>query len=221
MESERLAPVERENEWNLAEGVDAHARITIRFATEADKKLRAQAKESQWYAKHGRQAGKEIASSSRDFTRRRANDESVSWEGRGSGEGSEFARRIGRERREQYPRRDERDRDRNGNGNGGGGGRDRGRRTAEDLDLELERMARRRRPGAEEGGAEGGMDVDMEVDVDREERRYGARVRRGGQRERRGKEDLDKGEWGAAQRGAATRRHGVAERNGLAPVDSF
>jgi hypothetical protein len=61
----------------------------------------------------------------------------------------------------------------------------------------------------------------MEVDVDREERRYGARVRRGGQRERRGKEDLDKGEWGAAQRGAATRRHGVAERNGLAPVDSF
>ncbi|RSH92969.1 hypothetical protein EHS25_008417 [Saitozyma podzolica] len=181
MESERLAPVERENEWNLAEGVDPHARITIRFATEADKKFRAQAKESQWYAKHGRQAGKEIASSSREFTRRRANDEPISWEGRGSGEGSEFARRIGRERREQYPRRD--DRDRNGNGNG------------KDLDLELERMARRRGAGAgegEEGGAEGGMDVDMDMDVDREERRYGARDRRGGQRERRGKEDLDK-----------------------------
>ncbi|GFZ45542.1 hypothetical protein JCM24511_03268 [Saitozyma sp. JCM 24511] len=217
MESERLAPVERENEWNLAEGVDPHARITIRFATEADKKLRAQAKESQWYAKHGRQAGKEIASSSREFTRRRANDEPISWEGRGSGEGSEFARRIGRERREQYPRRDDRERNGSGHGSGGGGGRDRGRRTAEDLDLELERMARRRGAGAgdgEEGGAEGGMDVDMDMDADREERRYGARDGRGGQRERRGKEDLDKGELGATQRGV------TASRNGLAVVDS-
>jgi hypothetical protein len=97
--------------------------------------------------------------------------------------GREFARRIGRERREPNGRRygkDERE-----------GARERGgRRTAEDLDLELERMARRRAGG--ETGEEDGMKVDEDVEMG-EERRYGARERRGGRSERRGKEDLDQG----------------------------
>lgn len=169
-------------DFGLLPGVDPNARIAVRYATEADSQLRREAKQSEWYQRHGRQAGKERANASRGFERERERerDDILSWSGRGAGEGKEFARRIGRERAQPYARPSRGDDRRGGRG---------GRRTADDLDQELERMAQRRH------GADGDvMDVDMDVDMER--RDHGERRPRGGgqRRERRGREDLDKGE---------------------------
>jgi hypothetical protein len=170
-----LAPVDGENQFNLAPGVDPNARIAIRYAMESDGALRKDAKQSEWYQRHGRHAGKERSSAPRGFGGERERED-VSWSGRGQGEGREFAKRLGRERRGPYdrpPRRSE-------------GARGGGRRTADDLDRELENMAKRRQ-GGEDGGD--GMDVDMDAGAGGE--RSDRRPRR---RERRGKDDLDKGE---------------------------
>lgn len=168
------------DDFGLLPGVDPNARIAVRYATEADSKLRREAKQSEWYQRHGRGAGKERASAPRGIGRERERIEDFSWSGRGGGDGRDFAKRIGRERAAPYarPRGD----DRRGGGRGG-------RRTADDLDAELERMAQRRTGGGEDDG--GGMDIDM--DGAREERR-GERRPRGQRRERPGREDLDKGE---------------------------
>lgn len=158
--------------WNLAPGVDPNARIAVRFGLEGDKGLRGEAKQSQWYKRHGRSAGKETSSSKREIYTR---EEQLSFSGRGDGEGREFAKRLGKNRERRGPY----DREREG-GRGGGGGGGRGGRTAEDLDRELENM----RNG---GGVDG-------LDNDDTPRREGARTGRGGERRpRRGKDDLDKG----------------------------
>lgn len=47
------------DEADLPEGLRPGARLDIRYAMEADVKARTKASESQWYAKHGRGAGKE------------------------------------------------------------------------------------------------------------------------------------------------------------------
>lgn len=110
---------------NLAEGVDPNARITIRFAMEGDNELRREAKQSEWYARHGRRAGKEVASTTRasPYARR----EQVSWSGGGhedgAGQGRELGRRIGRGRARAGARRE--------------GDQGRGK-TAADLDRELD-----------------------------------------------------------------------------------
>ena len=158
-----------EIEWNLAERIDPNARITVRFATEADASMRKEARDSEWYKRHGRGAGKEKASAPRSRPYGRE-EEPLSWQGRDSGEGRDFAKRIGKERRDPYSRPP---RDRGG------------RRTAEDLDRELDGLSKRKN-----GGPDGdGMDVDMEM---REQEQYRTKGR--GRREARGVEDLDKGE---------------------------
>ena len=176
--------------WNFAPGVDANARIAIRYATESDTKLRKDAKQSEWYKKHGYRAGKETASGRREFGGRER-DEGLSWQGRDSGAGKDFAKRIGRERMDPYARpRDRRD---GRDGRDGRGGRE--KRTVDDLDQELERFAQRRNGAGGEG-----MDVDGDMEMneqrDRREQRgdRGGRGQRGERRERRGKDDLDKGE---------------------------
>lgn len=148
-----------------APGVDPNARIAVRYAVEGDVELRTKARQSEWYTRHGRGAGKEVAATTRKVVGRRGPlEEVVSWEGRGGGEGKEFARRIGRERRtEPYSAR--------------------GRRSGRDLDRELEGMARGRVSGD-------GMEVVEEGDGGG--RRGGKRQGRGN--DSRGREDLDRGE---------------------------
>lgn len=46
---------------SLPEGLRPGARMDIRYAVESDQKARTKAKDSQWYAKYGRRAGKEGA----------------------------------------------------------------------------------------------------------------------------------------------------------------
>ncbi|KAK8866085.1 hypothetical protein IAR55_001236 [Kwoniella newhampshirensis] len=175
---EPLVPAATDNGdgFKLAPGVDPHARIAVRYAVESDSDLRKEAKQSEWYKRHGRTAGKEVASSRRNVGGR--GEEGLSFDGRGgSGEGREFARRLGRERNDPYGNRPSR----------GGGGR----KTQDDLDRELENMAKRRVNGVEE-------DVDMDMELDETgRRRRGGGSGGGGRREdrRRGgnrKEDLDK-----------------------------
>ena len=164
-----LEPLVSPRDSDLAPDVDPKARIAVRYATEADTELRRQAKQSEWYARHGRQAGKEVAGDPR--TGQRGADERVSWNGGGTGEGREFAKRIGRERRaDPYARPG-------------------ARRSERDLDKELEGMARLR------------DNVGMEVDedgcgLDEREVRGVMTVgrQRGRGRESRGKVDLDRGE---------------------------
>ncbi|WVW82483.1 hypothetical protein I302_104494 [Kwoniella bestiolae CBS 10118] len=158
------------DEIKLADGIDPNARITIRYAIEADSELRKQAKQSQWYRKHGRTAGKETSSSRRNigYNEQDEGNGGFSFAGRGSGEGREFAKRLGkgRERRGPYGERPD---------------RRRGGRTEEDLDKELENMARRRQGGEDE-------DVDMESQSRSERTHRGDRGGRGQSR----KEDLDR-----------------------------
>jgi hypothetical protein len=166
--------------WNLIPGIDPNARIAIRYATEADKTVRQQAKESDWYKRNGRTAGKEVASQSRQFGRGRERDydDRYSFAGReGEGEGRDFAKRIGRERRGPY--------DRNTDRRGGGGRRNQG-----DLDAELDGMVQRRTTGTD---GDVGMDVEMGDRGDR--RRGGGRGGGGQRRDRRGADDLDKGKF--------------------------
>ena len=164
---------------NIAQGIDPHARIAIRYATEADKQLRQQAKQSEWYKRHGRAAGKERASETRRFDRDDAGGR-VSFRDREAAEGGrEFAKRIGRgrEQRRSGPY-DRPDRPRH--------------RNADDLDRELENMARRRQ-------GEDVMDDDVDMDAPPAGRRGGGGRHRGGGgkgnggRGSRGVEDLDKG----------------------------
>ncbi|ORX37432.1 hypothetical protein BD324DRAFT_651025 [Kockovaella imperatae] len=162
-----LASDEMANEWNLAPGVDANARITVRFAVESDSELRREAKMSEWYQRHGRRAGKETATGARR-SMGREDDAQLTWQGRDSGEGREFAKRISRERRDPYSRPSGNDR-----------ARGRGRRTAEDLDKELEGFARRR------NGQDGDETMDLDADLN------GSGDGRRQRRDRRGKEDLD------------------------------
>lgn len=162
-------------EWNLAQGIDPNARVAIRYATEADKQLRQQAKQSEWYRRHGRTAGKERAAQSAERENRYEDQDSWSFRGREGSEmggGRDFAKRIGRERRAPYDRR---------------GGRE--RKDPSDLDRELDGMVRRRAAGEAED-----MDMDMDVDADHRRRGGGGGRGRGQRRERRGVEDLDKGE---------------------------
>lgn len=107
---------------DLPEGLRPGARLDIRYAMEADVKARTKASESQWYAKHGRGAGKERASLLTD------------------------KRKYGRYADTPDPEDEDRDR-RRGNGQGRRrrsaspgrrDGRRGGRPTAEDLDKELE-----------------------------------------------------------------------------------
>ncbi|WVF70305.1 hypothetical protein IAT40_005094 [Kwoniella sp. CBS 6097] len=192
---EPLAAENSEDPFKLAAGVDPHARIAIRYATESDSELRKQAKQSEWYKRHGRNAGKEVASHRRS-TQRDREEERLSFGGRGEnggGEGRDFAKRLGRERRNPYA--SDRDRERRD-----GRGERRGRRTEEDLDKELENMAARRAAGDDGVIGVGDEDVDMEANTRSEERRdrhrnsngrNGARERGGGRGGNR-KEDLDK-----------------------------
>lgn len=173
--SPAVAPVGVEEE--VTDGIDPNARIAIRYATEADKELRQQAKQSDWYKRNGRTAGKETASQTRSFPSRGGND-GYSFSGREeTGGGREFARRIGRERRGPYDREQRSGRNQN------------------DLDKELDGMVQRRLGQDQVGGD----DVDMDRGGDefgRERRRTGGgrgRGGRGGRREHRNVEDLDKG----------------------------
>lgn len=168
-------------EWNLAQGIDPNARVAIRYATQADKGLRQQAKQSEWYKRHGRTAGKERAGNARENRYEDGGDYSFNGrEGDEVGGGREFARRIGRERKGPYDRRP-------------GGGR----RDQSDLDRELDGMVRRRAVG--ESG-EGDVDMDVDAGGYGDRRRHGGgggggRGRGGQRRERRGVEDLDKGKF--------------------------
>lgn len=114
----------------FAEGVDPYARVTVRYALEGDNSKRKGARDSAWYAKHGRGAGKEVA------PRRGYRDEPRSLADRVGtrGEGRDLGRRI---RDRPY------DRDRADRGDRG----DRRSRVA-DLDADLDRMrgGRNRRP---------------------------------------------------------------------------
>ena len=123
--------------FDLAPGVDPNARIAVRYGTEGDTGLRKEAKQSEWYQRHGRGAGKERSTAPR--ATRREKEEAVSWDAMGGEDGREFAKRIGRERVEPYarPRRE--------------------KTTQGDLDRELEGFAVRRAGGDEAGD---GMDVD-------------------------------------------------------------
>jgi hypothetical protein len=153
-------------EMTFLDGVDPHARVTVRFAVEGDKQLRQDAKSSEWYKRHGRRAGKEVAETKRNSPYARSwrdeEQEVTGWNGGGEGgEGRDLARRLGR----------------NG-GQRGRGGRvaSRGAATAEDLDAELAQIR-----GGDEGGSR---------------RSGGGRGKgRGERRPPRGKADLDKGEW--------------------------
>lgn len=114
----------------FAEGVDPYARVTVRYALEGDNAKRKGARDSAWYAKHGRGAGKEVA------PRRGYRDEPRSLADRVGtrGEGRDLSRRI---------RPYDRDRERADRGDRG----DRRSRVA-DLDADLDRMrgGRSRRP---------------------------------------------------------------------------
>lgn len=117
----------------FAEGVDPYARVTVRYALEGDNSKRKGARDSAWYAKHGRGAGKEVA------PRRGYRDEPRSLADRvgTSGEGRDLSRRI-RPYDRDYERGDRADRGDRG---------DRRSRVA-DLDADLDRMrgGRNRRP---------------------------------------------------------------------------
>lgn len=159
-----LAPAKREQEF--AEGVDPYARVTIRYALESDAKQRRDANQSEWYARHGRTAGKERAPQRRGYGR----EGPVELKDRvaTAGEGREFARRIGRERAAPYAR-PERQR----------------RSNVSDLDADLESFAARR------DGRE-----DEYQPRERRERGGGGgrRGERSERRPRGNREDLDAGE---------------------------
>lgn len=207
----------------LAPGVDATSRITVRFGLEGDKTARKGAKDSEWYKRHGRGAGKEVHTGPRrgvGTRESRYEDEFEGWtrgrgvegeEARGGGvderengrqSGREFARRIGREKRGPYARPERNDR--SGRADGDRGGRDgrdgRGKRSVDELDRELERFARLKAGLPVEDDdvdmvGEGGREAEMGGGGGERERGAG-RGRRGGggnKRETRGRDDLDKG----------------------------
>ena len=108
-----LVPVKKTNDEDLPEGLREGARLDIRYAMESDVKARTAAKDSEWYKKHGRTAGKGV------------NALSGSRHGPGS---------SGRRRRSASPG------SRHGDRDDGRGGTRRPRRTQVDLDAELDAM---------------------------------------------------------------------------------
>jgi hypothetical protein len=170
-----LAPLAGTKTERFADGVDPHARVTVRYATADDTKHKRGAGESSWYAKHGRAAGKETAARRSGGGRW---EEPLDLKDRVGtrGEGRDFARRIGqrdeRELRERGPRR----------------------ARVEDLDADLDWMARRR--DGEEEGRDYGRRYDRRdrregSDPRRERRERGERAPR---RPRANQDDLDRGE---------------------------
>ena len=140
---------EERDDADLPEGLRPGARLDIRYAMEADVKARTKASESQWYAKHGRGAGKERANLLTDKRKygRYADVPDPQDEGRdrdrrrGGGDTDVHGRR----RRSASPGRRE---ERRG-----------GRPTVEDLDKELDMFrsgepAESRREGREQRGGE-------------------------------------------------------------------
>jgi hypothetical protein len=129
--------LEDRDDSELPEGLRPGARLDIRYAMEADVKARTKASESQWYAKHGRGAGKERVPLLTDRAKygRYADAPEPTTGGR--------EQRVnggqGRRRRSASPGR---------RGNGGG------RRTAEDLDRELD-MFRSGDPAVQEAATPG------------------------------------------------------------------
>ncbi|WWC66215.1 uncharacterized protein I206_100116 [Kwoniella pini CBS 10737] len=172
------------SEIKLLEGVNPHSRIAIRYGIELDQDLRKQAKQSEWYKRHGKHAGKETSSRIRNFNNNNNHEDEngFSFSGRNGGEGRDFAKRLGRGggRRDQQPY-------------GERPNKGRGRRTEEDLDKDLENFAKRRA-----AGEDGVIDEDIEMDRDNlsNDRRRNNGNRRGGGGGRRGgagnKEDLDR-----------------------------
>jgi hypothetical protein len=55
-----LVPVKKVEDEDLPEGLREGARLDIRYAVESDVKARTAAKDSEWYRKHGRTAGKGV-----------------------------------------------------------------------------------------------------------------------------------------------------------------
>ncbi|GHJ87928.1 hypothetical protein NliqN6_4330 [Naganishia liquefaciens] len=55
-----LVPVKKTDDEDLPEGLREGARLDIRYAMESDVKARTAAKDSEWYKKHGRTAGKGV-----------------------------------------------------------------------------------------------------------------------------------------------------------------
>ncbi|WWC86416.1 uncharacterized protein L201_001293 [Kwoniella dendrophila CBS 6074] len=173
--------------FKLAEGVNPHSRIALRYGIESDSDLRKQAKQSEWYKRHGRSAGKERSTNKRNLdsvNNDERDNELFSFKSRdgSSGEGRDFAKRINRERRDPYSRNDR-----------GGNERNRsGKRTEEDLDKELENIAKRRQAGEDGTGDIMDEDVEMDYQSGNRQRRNGGGRGRGGRRGESRKEDLDK-----------------------------
>jgi len=154
----------------LPEGLRPGARLDIRYAMEADVKARTKASESQWYAKHGRGAGKErvpLLTDRSKYGRYAEASESPS-----EGRDRYSSGNSGRRRRSASPgRRDQ---------------RRGGRPTAEDLDKELEMF----RSG---DAVDSGRDTPQSGrDTPRSERDSQHGTRRRG---RAKQEDLDAGEY--------------------------
>lgn len=87
-----LVPVKKTEDEDLPVGLREGARLDIRYAMESDVKARTAAKDSEWYKKHGRTAGKGInpLSGSRHAPRRRRSASP----GAGAGEGTRRPRRT-------------------------------------------------------------------------------------------------------------------------------
>ncbi|GMK56751.1 hypothetical protein CspeluHIS016_0305910 [Cutaneotrichosporon spelunceum] len=168
-----LPPLAGAQEQRFAEGVDPNARVTVRYATEADSALRRSAAHSSWYGKHGRAAGKETAARARGGREPRELKDRVGTRG----EGRALAGRIGREW----------DRE-----------RDRGQRRSrvEDLDADLDLMARRRDGDDDDSEREGRYGRRYARDGrdgrDRRDREASPRRRERGRRPHANQDDLDR-----------------------------
>lgn len=184
----------------LEDGVNPLARIALRLALVDDMTVRQRGKESEWYKKHGFEAGKERIGGGavrRPFskTSRRERGERSEWAtGDAQAGGEELAKRLGRERKPY-------DRPARSTAGAGSSGRSRGMVTQEELDRELESL---RSGVAPRGEGEARMDIDDGQDVHsyhdlprRKGRGFrGARGESGGGsrgRAKVGKDDLDRG----------------------------
>ncbi|OXG27052.1 hypothetical protein C360_06744 [Cryptococcus neoformans Bt15] len=183
----------------LEDGVNPLARIALRLALVDDMTVRQGGKESEWYKKHGFEAGKERIGGGavrRPFskTSRRERGERSEWAtGDAQAGGEELAKRLGRERKPY-------DRPARSTAGAGSSGRSRGMVTQEELDRELESL---RSGVAPRGEGEARMDIDEGQDVHsyhdlprRKGRGFrGARGESGGGsrgRAKVGKDDLDR-----------------------------
>ncbi|KAJ9121589.1 hypothetical protein QFC22_002208 [Naganishia vaughanmartiniae] len=160
-----LVPVKKTNDEDLPEGLREGARLDIRYAMESDVKARTAAKDSQWYKKHGRAAGKGANAA-------REQRHSPHGRRRSASPGSRNNNGQSGDRRER-----------------GGSGR-RPVRTQNDLDAELDAM----RSGTYvEPATDVTMDTTDEPNRERRQggRGGGGRREGGNRREQRSQEDLD------------------------------